>query len=151
MDYGGSEEIQMTLMNKRACNLFQIPPITSAAGHRAEDWRGKQMWRGFCKIVMLGSTKCCIKFVNEDGTEFASSTFQSDNYDHMVQRCVDSSRFFAVLLVNEKTGQKANIGVQFPERNDSFDFIGGLDQYVKHYKVDKGIDKQRINVSSSSI
>ena len=58
MDYGGSEEIQMTLMNKRACNLFQIQPITSAAGHRAEDWRGKQMWRGYCKILMVGSSKC---------------------------------------------------------------------------------------------
>jgi hypothetical protein len=41
--------------------------------------------------------------------------------------------------------------VQFPERNDSFDFIGGLDQFVKHYRVDRGIDKQRVNVSSSSM
>lgn len=68
-----------------------------------------------------------------------------------MQRCVDSSRFFAVLLVNEQTGQKANIGVQFPERNDSFDFIGGLDQFVKHYRIERGLDKQKVNVSSSDM
>jgi hypothetical protein len=31
--------------------------------------------------------------------------------------------------------------VQFPERNDSFDFIGGLDQFVKHYRIERGLDK----------
>ena len=151
MDYGGSEEIEMTLMSKRPCNVFQIPPISSAAGHRAEDWRGKQMWRGFCKITMVDASRCKIIFVNEDGTSFAQSSFSSDNYDATVQRCVDSSRFFAVLLVNEQTGQKANIGVQFPERNDSFDFVGGLDQFVKHYRIERGLEKQKVNVSSANM
>jgi hypothetical protein len=109
------------------------------------------MWRGLCKITMVGATTCKITFVNEDGANFAQSTFSSDSYDHVVQRCVDSSRFFAVLLVNEQTGQKANIGVQFPERNDSFDFIGGLDQFIKHYRIEKGLEKQKVNVSSSNM
>lgn len=33
--------IEMTLMTKRPVNVFQIPPIASAQGHKAEDWRGK--------------------------------------------------------------------------------------------------------------
>ena len=42
MGTGGNEPvIDMTLMNKRSVNVFQIPPISSSAGHRAEDWRGK--------------------------------------------------------------------------------------------------------------
>ena len=59
-----------------------------------------------------------------------------------MQRTVDSSRFFALLLVNEKTGQRANIGLQFPERNDSFDFVQALDQFKKYYREDKGIGQQ---------
>lgn len=100
---------------------------------------------------MVDAARCKIIFVNEDGTNFAQSSFSSDNYDNIVQRCVDSSRFFAILLVNEQTGQKANIGVQFPERNDSFDFVGGLDQFVKHYRIERGLDKQRVTVSSSTV
>ena len=73
---------------------------------------------------------------------FVESVFQDEDYTKFVQRCVDSSRFFAVLLVNEKTGQRANIGIQFPERNDSFDFIGALDNYVKYLKIDLGTSKQ---------
>lgn len=53
-------EVMLTLMNKRPTNAFQIPPITSAQGHVAEDWRGKQMWTGFCRVMMEGSTKCYI-------------------------------------------------------------------------------------------
>jgi hypothetical protein len=32
--------IEITLMNKRVANLFQIPPVASSKGHKAEDWRG---------------------------------------------------------------------------------------------------------------
>ena len=87
-------------MNKRACNVFQVPPITSAAGHKAEDWRGKQMWTGFCKVMMKGAETCKILLVNEDNSVFAESAFKNENWEQYIQRCVDSSRFFAVLLVN---------------------------------------------------
>ena len=133
--------IEMTLMTKRPCNVFQIPPITSSSGHKAEDWRGKQMWTGFCRVMMEGADKCKIQFVNEDNTLFAQTQFAQENYEQYVQRCIDSSRFFAILLINEQSGQRANIGVQYPERNDSFDFIGSLDTYRKHYRVEKGLDK----------
>ena len=31
--------------------------------------------------------------------------------------------------------------MQFPERNDSFDFVGALDQYSKYFRLEKGIDQ----------
>ena len=81
---------------------------------------------------MEGSQLCRIQFINADGTKFAESVMKDEHYERFVQPCSDSSRFFAVLLLNEQTGQKANIGVQFPERNDSFDFKGALDSFRKY-------------------
>ena len=34
-------KIEVALMPKKTVNVFQIPPVTSAKGHRSEDWRGK--------------------------------------------------------------------------------------------------------------
>ena len=35
------DNIEIALMNKKTVNVFQIPPMQSAKGHSAEDWRGK--------------------------------------------------------------------------------------------------------------
>ena len=43
-------------------------------------------------------------------------------------------------MVSEQ-GQKALVGVIFPERNDSFDFLAALDEYRKAYRVEKGLEK----------
>jgi hypothetical protein len=39
------------------------------------------------------------------------------------------------------SGQRAVIGIIFPERNDSFDFIQGLDEFKRAFRVEKGLDK----------
>ena len=33
------------------------------------------------------------------------------------------------------------VGVMFPERNDSFDFIHALDEFKKQYRIENGLDK----------
>ena len=58
-----------------------------------------------------------------------------------MQRAYDSTRAYSVLLTSD-TGQKAMIGMMFPERNDSFDFIQALDEFKKVYRLDKGLDKE---------
>ena len=128
----------MTLMTKRQVNVFQIPPIASAKGHKAEDWRGKQIWQGLCRIMMeSGTNRCKVQLLNEaDGTIFAQSIIIEEDYDPIIQRCTDSSRFFALLLSSEN-GQKAMVGVGFPERNDSFDFIAGLEDFKKQLRIVK--------------
>ena len=90
-------------------------------------------------MMESGSTvnKCKVQLINEDSTLFAQAVITEENYDPIVQRCYDSSRFFALVLISE-TGQKAMIGVGFPERNDSFDFIAGLDDFRKQLKIIKG-------------
>lgn len=77
-NFGQPQAIEMTLMPKKMCNAFQIPPLSSAMGHKAEDWRGKQMWTGHCKIVMEGSQLCKIQLINQNGTPFAQSVIDTD-------------------------------------------------------------------------
>ena len=55
-----------------------------------------------------------------------------------MQPCYDSSRFFALVLVSE-AGQKAMIGIGFPDRNDSFDFKVALDDFKKEVRRAKGL------------
>lgn len=69
------------------------------------------------------NTCCKIMLVNDDESLFAQSTItDGSTYDTHVTRAYDSSRAFALVLVSD-SGQKANVGIMFPERNDSFDFI----------------------------
>ena len=99
------------------------------------------MWTGNCKVMSEIGTKCKVQLVNEDGSLFAQSVFtDGDNYDSFIQRAYDSTRAFALQLISEQ-GQKALVGVIFPERNDSFDFISALDEYKKAYRIEKGLDK----------
>ena len=90
---------------------------------------------------MENSNLCKIQLINEDNSMFAQSLINEENCDPYVQRCFDSSRFFAILLQNDN-GQKALVGIGFPERNDSFDFLAALDDYRKQLRLAKGIVDQ---------
>lgn len=121
-----------------------MPPMSTAKGHCSQDWHGKQIWTGFCRIILVNSVVCRVQLINEDKTLFAESVIKGDegqgDYDAHVQRAYDSTRAYSISLMSE-SGQRANVGVIFPERNDSFDFIQGLDEFKKAYRVEKGLDK----------
>ena len=44
--FPNEDDIAITILNLRDVNVFQIPPVASARGHKAEDWRGSQIWKG---------------------------------------------------------------------------------------------------------
>ena len=72
---------------------------------------------------------------------FAESVVRDGStYETHVQRAYDSTRAYSLLLISE-SGQRANVGLIFPERNDSFDFIQGLDEFKRAYRVEKGLDR----------
>ena len=45
-------------------------------------------------------------------------------------------------MLTSDTGQKAMVGIMFPERNDSFDFLNALDEFKKAYRIEKGVEKE---------
>ena len=133
--------MEITLLKKAPVTCFQIPPVQTAKGHCSQEWSGKQMWTGNVRIIMIDSLICKIQLINEDGSLFAQSVLQDGtSYDVEVQRAYDSLRAFGLLLLSDN-GQKALIGIIFPERNDSFDFIAALEEYRKAFRVEKGLDQ----------
>ena len=43
------------------------------------------------------------------------------------------------------------VGIMFPERNDSFDFIHALDEFKKQYRIENGLDKDFKQPDNSKI
>ena len=49
------------------------------------------------------------------------------------------------MLIENDKGQKANIGLGFTDRNDAFDFISSLDDYVRQLNRSKGVEKYDVS------
>mmetsp|Transcript_3374 Transcript_3374/g.6828 ORF Transcript_3374/g.6828 Transcript_3374/m.6828 type:complete len:365 (+) Transcript_3374:47-1141(+) len=113
------DEVEYTLLNKREVLVYQIPPASSSAGHKADDWK-KCIWRGRCRIAGKGRD-LMIKMIDANsGQLFAQCTIPNGQYENYVERAIDSSRYFVLKITN---GQRhAFIGLGFEERNDAFDF-----------------------------
>ena len=70
----------------------------------------------------MNSVVCRVQLVNEDKSLFAESVIRDEAYEREIQGAYDSSRAFSLCLVSE-SGQRALVGIIFPERSDSFDFV----------------------------
>ena len=57
--------------------------------------------------------------------------------EHWVEATIDSSRYFAIRISDEKTGREAHIGMGFRERNDASDFKMGLQEYENALRREK--------------
>mmetsp|Transcript_22396 Transcript_22396/g.56601 ORF Transcript_22396/g.56601 Transcript_22396/m.56601 type:complete len:246 (-) Transcript_22396:8-745(-) len=116
------QDIEYTILNRRDVNAFQVPPQTSAGGHRAEEWSSQCIWSG--KIWVAAKGKDCIVRLTKPATEelFLQSVILGGDYEKYVERTVDSSRYFVLRVVHPQTKKAAFIGLGFEDRNDAFDF-----------------------------
>ena len=90
--------------------------------------------------MLFNSTVCKVQLVNEDNSMFAQSVITDGNdYETHILRAYDSTRAYSLVLISD-SGQKASVGIMFTERNDSFDFIAGLEEFKKTYRIEKGLD-----------
>jgi len=129
-------DIEYTLLNKKECMLYQIPPAT-ATGYKADDWK-ECMWRGRM-LVTAKSNDLFIKFVHVSGDKIGDSLVEmcvkDGDCDKFVERTQDSSRYFALRVVDG--AKKTSIGLGFEDRNDSFDFISCLQDFKNRNVVEK--------------
>lgn len=86
------------------------------------------MWKGRLRVMELGSeppTRCLINLEDKDSGElFAQCPYQptKPNPHGGCEAVLDSSRYFVLTVVDQQSGQKAYVGMGFPERTESFDF-----------------------------
>jgi len=132
------DEIEYTLLNKNECMLYQIPPAT-AAGHKADDWKDC-VWRGKLRISAKGND-VHIRFIHASGENMGNSLVEvvivDGDCDKYVERATDSSRYFAIKVVDASGAKKTFIGLGFKERNDAFDFNCTLQDFKNRNVVEK--------------
>lgn len=118
--------MEFTLLNIREVRVYQIPPATSNAGHKADDWK-TCIWQGRARIC--GKGKDCLIKLMEVGSEklFAQCTVKNGDHDKFVERTTDSSRYFVLKITNG--ARHAFIGLGFEDRNDAFDFNCALNDF----------------------
>eukprot|EP01113_Clastostelium_recurvatum_P018567 TRINITY_DN2188_c0_g1_i3.p1 TRINITY_DN2188_c0_g1~~TRINITY_DN2188_c0_g1_i3.p1 ORF type:complete len:286 (-),score=81.49 TRINITY_DN2188_c0_g1_i3:123-980(-) len=125
------DEYEHTLLIKKECFVYRIPPRTSAAGYKAQDWdASKFIWSGRLVITAKGD-RCTIK-LEDINTNDVFATCPVD--PTAVEPVTDSSRYF-VLKISDGSGRHAFIGMGFTERNDAFEFQAAIQDHLKHVKA----------------
>ncbi|WVF66584.1 hypothetical protein IAT40_001324 [Kwoniella sp. CBS 6097] len=132
-----TDEIESVLFVAREVMVYQVPPRTTTAGYRANDWNVESfLWKGRLRVMEIG-TRCEIRLEDSGTGELFAQVAYATPWS-MVEPVLDSSRYF-VLRVEGEGGQRAYIGIGFQERGEAFDFQVALQAFVK-----------RSNPSSSS-
>ena len=137
--------------------VFRIPPKPDSRGHRAELWdRGNPVFTGRIKVLQKGKALMVQIFApkkgakpddaNIGGNVGAASDFElfamcpielaadrekpQSDMDFFVEKVQDSSRYFAVRIVDGKSGRSTHVGIGFRERNDTFSFVSTRALYI---------------------
>ncbi|KWU45653.1 adaptin ear-binding coat-associated protein 1 NECAP-1 [Rhodotorula sp. JG-1b] len=138
------DDYESVLFVSRDVYVYQIPPRTSNAGYRAAEWgeMSEPMWRGRLRVIEKGSeipTSCFINLEDANtGELFAQSPYKPTkaNPNGGCEAVLDSSRYFVLTVVDATSGQKAYVGMGFPERTESFDFNVALQLHHLHTHID---------------
>ena len=112
-----------TLFVCRDVSVYTIPPAPTGRGHRAADWRTDALvFRGRLVVEAAGDDAEVRLLDATGGDLFAVAPVPHGGRAAAVEPALDSSRNFALRLVDGGTGRAAVVGLSFPERNDAFDF-----------------------------
>ncbi|EGG04886.1 uncharacterized protein MELLADRAFT_116967 [Melampsora larici-populina 98AG31] len=132
------DDYESVLWVARECYVYRLPPRTSTAGYKAADWGDMEafLWKGRLRIIEKGTenpTKCFIRLEDLDtGDLFANCPYSLDGKS--VEPVLDSSRYYVIRVEDSSSGQRAFLGMGFPERSDSFDFNVTLQDWTKRQK-----------------
>ena len=105
-DSGPLDDHEVTLWTCKEMYVYQIPPLKSESGHRANDWNvDKWLWSGRLRVVSCGAL---LKVILEDATsgELFATCPCKDPHSKAVDPVVDSSRYF-VLRIESGDGKHA--------------------------------------------
>ncbi|CAB9506419.1 ear-binding coat-associated protein 2 [Seminavis robusta] len=139
------------LLSAEEVYLYKIPPLKTAGGHRAEDWNLATPLKTCSLLVEQHGDKLLLLFRHLQDPDdpnsiqiFAQSTIdlsssstnqpQKLSLEYFVENVVDSSRYFVVRILDERSGREARIGFGFRDRDEATDFRESLQFFVKSIK-----------------
>jgi hypothetical protein len=125
------------LLAKPHVSVYQCPPMASAEGHMMGSWKTKLE---NCSVkIMAKGLKCEVVLNGPTGELFARSPIP-EKFEQAVLKCVDSTRAFALKVLNPNGGS-AWIGLVFRERNDAFDFNVCFEDFAKNRDMELNPEK----------
>eukprot|EP00049_Salpingoeca_infusionum_P024190 m.15114 g.15114 ORF g.15114 m.15114 type:complete len:269 (-) comp6514_c0_seq1:172-978(-) len=145
-----SEAIEHLRLVVRECFVYKLPPRPSNSGYRADKWGlSNPLWTGRMKITATDSL-CTINLLDpKDGSLFAQAPLRDGEVDKVVERVIDSSRYFVLRVENK--GRHAYLGVGFQERADAFDFNMALQDFKKGLTREKEASKPYVAQNDCSL
>ncbi|KAF8248903.1 adaptin ear-binding coat-associated protein 1 NECAP-1 [Wilcoxina mikolae CBS 423.85] len=135
-----TDEIQRVLFVAPKVHIYAVPPLTSNQGYKASLWNvDNEKARIFTARIRIIETATVT--VNDEETvktdvrledPKSGDLFANCPYEgaFCVEQVVDSSRFFAVRVVDGP--RKAILGIGFEDRSDAFDFGVALQEIRRH-------------------
>ena len=144
-----SEEIEYTILNKKECFAYNVPPATSATGYKASEW-SNCIWKGRLQVCAKGDILIIKLMDSNSGAIFAACPIAPNiPIDKVVERTVDSSRYF-VLTLSDKSGRKAHLGMGFDDRNDAFDFNATIQDFKRQKETPQEVIKPVVKIQAAS-
>ncbi|KAI5795578.1 hypothetical protein EDC01DRAFT_57289 [Geopyxis carbonaria] len=150
-----SDEIQRVLFLAPKVHIYSVPPLNSNQGYKAAQWNvdneKARIFTARIRIVETATRR------NDDADEVVRTDVRLEDprtgdlfancpYEgaFCVEQVVDSSRFFAVRVVDGP--RKAILGIGFEDRSDAFDFGVSLQEVRRQNNLDgKGGAKNGLN------
>ena len=158
-----STAIQRVLFLHPKVHVYAVPPLTSTKGYQASQWTANQTQPIFNARLRLVETAIPTNPSASDSPEKVTNDllledpstaqlFAACPYDKVsaVEQTTDSSRFFALTVVDPGSKRKATLGIGFEERSDAFDFNIALQDARRVLGLDQSKPGQRPGRSTAA-
>lgn len=123
----------VVMFKEERVSIFRLPSISvSSTEHYLDTWKEK-IWVGNLQIK-TNETFLTVELIDPvSGAIYAQSKVQHD-YNNYVRKCVDSSRGYALKLINEKDNRYTWVGMVFHDRVSAFNFFSNFQDYLEILK-----------------
>lgn len=111
--------------------LFRMPSVVVSKGHYLDSWKDK-IWRGNL-FLKTNPDLLTVELKNYDGTLYAKS-YVKENVSNFIEKCLDSSRGYAIKLTNDNDERFAWVGMVFHDRTSAFQFFVTFQDHLQRKK-----------------
>eukprot|EP00388_Colpodella_angusta_P012429 GDKJ01031535.1.p1 GENE.GDKJ01031535.1~~GDKJ01031535.1.p1 ORF type:complete len:369 (-),score=91.35 GDKJ01031535.1:66-1151(-) len=121
-----NSDYDVILLAKPEVFVYKIPP-RQVQGHIANDWK-ECIWQGKLELKSVGA-ELSLRLIDIPTNKLYAECPIPQRVEQGLERCIDSSRYFAARVVSGK--RHAFIGIGFESRNDAFDLNAAINDFYK--------------------